>query len=297
VLVEEALHRNHLARRVPLDWMQGLDLHDGSPTDVPADWCLRRGTAGPLFDPTAALSSGVAAGCSFEDAAARAILELVERDAAALWWHGGVNGRPISCEGRAMAEAARLLNHLRAGNRQRAGGLLDISTDLGVPVVAALSFDWDGRGFACGLGAAWTQVSAVRKALLELGQMELALQLAAHKHEADEAMLNEVELRHLARAAQIHADTCGLANPRGVPRAEGDDAHSDLHLDALKELLDKHKMHATLINLSRPDMPIPVVQVICPELQPLPSSRQSKRLRRAIDATGGSVWSQQTPLL
>ena len=71
-----------------------------------------------------------------------------------------------------MSEAARLLRHLRAGSRRRAGWLLDISTDLGVPVVAALSFDGDGSGFACGLGAAWTQVGAVRKALLELGQME-----------------------------------------------------------------------------------------------------------------------------
>ena len=117
-----------------------------------------------------------------------------------------------------MAEAARLLNHLRAGNRQRAGWLLDISTDLGVPVVAALSFDSDGSGFACGLGAGWTQVSAVRKALLELGQMELALQLAAHKQRADQTTLNEVERRHLARAAHVHADTCGLAT-RGASLA------------------------------------------------------------------------------
>ena len=163
-----------------------------------------------------------------------------------------------------MAEAARLLKHLRAGNRRRVGWLLDISTDIGVPVVAALSFDGDGSGFACGLGAAWTQVGAVRKALLELGQMELALQLAAYKQRTDAATLNEVERRHLARAAQIHGDTCGLVQPRGVPRAEGADADSDLRLDALKGILAKHKMRAVLIDHSRADMPVPVAQVICP---------------------------------
>jgi len=296
-LVEEALDRNQLSQKVPLDWMQGVDLHDGRRTDVPADWCLRRPAAGPLFDQTAALSTGVAAGSSVDDAAARAILELIERDAAALWWQGGMNGRPIACEGSAMSEAARLLRHLRAGSRRRAGWLLDISTDLGVPVVAALSFDGDGSGFACGLGAALTQVGAVRKALLELGQMELALQLAMHKQRTVEAALNKVELLQLARATHIHANTCGLVQPRGVPRAEDGSNRSDFGLDALKVLLAKHKLRAILIDHSRADIPVPVAQVICPELQPLPSSRQSNRLRRAIDATGGSPWSQQTPLL
>jgi ribosomal protein S12 methylthiotransferase accessory factor len=295
-LVEEALHRNKLPRNAPLDWVQGKDLHDGSPLCVPADWCLRRSEPGPLLDPTAALSSGVAAGSSFEDAAVRAILELIERDAAALWWDGGVNGRPIACEGSGMAEAARLLTRLRAGSSQRTGWLLDISTDVGVPVVAALSFDNDGSAFACGLGAASTQAGAVRKALLELGQMELGFQVAARKQRTDGATLSEVERRHLARAAQVHAESCRLLQPLGAPRAQHSNA-PNLGLDALKALLAKNKMRAAVIDHTRPSMPIPVVQVICPELQPLPSSRRSGRLRRATQAMAGNEWSNQIPLL
>jgi ribosomal protein S12 methylthiotransferase accessory factor len=296
-LVEEVLHLNKLRRDIPLDWVRGIDLHGGSPTDVPADWCLRRSSPGPLLDPTAALSSGAAAGCSFEDAAARAILELIERDAAALWWNGGMHGRPLACEGSGMAEATRLLKHLRAGSRKRVSWLLDISTDLGVPVVAAISFDDDGSGFACGLGAAATEAGAVRKALLELGQMELALQVAALKQRSDATKLNEIERRHLRRAAQLHADACSLLHPRGVPRADGGNVSSDLGLDALKALLARNKMHAALIDHTRPGMPLPVVQAICPELQPLPSSRQSVRLCRVIESSGGSAWSERTPLL
>jgi ribosomal protein S12 methylthiotransferase accessory factor len=293
-LFEEALHRKQLPRAVSLDWVHGVDLHDGSPTAVPADWCLRRSAPGPLFEPTVALSTGVAAGSSFDDAAARAILELIERDAAALWWCGGVHGRPIACEGAAVAEAVRLLACLRAGSRQRISWLLDITSDLEVPVVATLSCNRNGSGFAFGLGAAATLAGATRKALLELGQTELGLQLAARKQRTDETLLNETDRRHLARAGQVHADTCALLHPRGVPRAEnGDIRHS---FETLKAVLAKHKMHAVVIDHTRPDIAIRVVQVICPELQPMPSSRQSARLAKAI-AASGSAWSLQTPLL
>jgi ribosomal protein S12 methylthiotransferase accessory factor len=295
-LVEEALRRNSVRRGTSIDWVRGVDLHDGSPTDVPADWCLRRGTPGPLLDPTAALSSGVAAGRSFEDAAVRAMLELIERDAAALWWNGGACGRPLACEGDGMAEATRLLQRLRAGSSERVSWVLDISSDLGIPVVVAISVDTEGSGFACGLGAASTQAAAVHRALLELGQMELGLQVAAIKQRSGESKLNEIERRHLTRAARLHAASCTLLHPRGVPRTHGD-VRTDLGFDALKALLARHKMRAVLIDHTRPDMPIPVVQVICPGLQPLPSGRQTARLRKAIETAGGNAWSKEIRLL
>jgi ribosomal protein S12 methylthiotransferase accessory factor len=294
-LIEDALHRKQLAPETPIDWIRAVDLHGGGPVDVPADWCLRRGSAGPLFDPAAALSTGVAAGTSFDDAAGRAILELIERDAAALWWHGAIHGRPMACEGAAMAEGTQVLRRLRDDNAMRASWLLDISSDLGVPVVAALSFDRDGSDMACGLGAARTAATAARKAILELGQMELGLQLTALKRRKDETSLSDGERHQLKRAAEIRADTCALLHPRGIPRAEGPER--DPGLDALRALLAKHRMKAAVIDHTRPGMALSVVQVICPELQPLPSSHQTARLCKVIEATGGNAWSWRTPLL
>jgi ribosomal protein S12 methylthiotransferase accessory factor YcaO len=148
---------------------------------------------------------------------------------------------------------------------------------------------------ACGLGAASTAAAAARKAILELGQMELGLQLTALKQRKDAASLSDGERHQLKRAAEIRADTCALLHPRGIPRPEGPER--DLGLDALRALLAEHGMEAAVIDHTRPDMPLSVVQVICPELQPLPSSRRSARLRKVVNATGGNAWSWQTPLL
>lgn len=103
--------------------------------------------------PGAALSTGCAAGPSFEAAAARALLELVERDAASLWWIGGRRARPVAAAGAANVEAVRLLASLREWSKERTTWLLDITTDIEIPTLAAVSVDADGRGLACGLAA------------------------------------------------------------------------------------------------------------------------------------------------
>src|SRR4029077_15357944 len=106
-----------------------------------------------LAIPGAAMSTGCAAGPSFDAAASRALLELVERDAASLWWIGGHRPRPLAFDDQAMTEGVRLLSSLRQDNRRRASWLLDITSDLAIPCVAAVSVDDDGRGLACGLAA------------------------------------------------------------------------------------------------------------------------------------------------
>lgn len=295
LLVEDALARNQVLPTDPIDWVEGTDLFEHEPTAIPADWCLRRGVGGPLAERVTLLSNGTAAGTSLDKATARAILELIERDAAAHWWHGGVRGRPIAHDGRAMAEAVKMLDGLRSGMEQRLSWVLDITTDLPVPVMAALSFDCDGSGFSCGLGAGWTTVDAARHAIIELGQMELALQLARYKQSTG-AKLNEVEQRHLLRAASVHADRCELVHPRGTPRFPTDGAPSP-DLDGLKRLLAKHKIDLTRIDHSRADMPLAVAQVISAELQPLPFARQSARLRKALAKEGRSSIIDQAPLL
>ena len=109
------------------------------------------------------------------------LCELVERDAAGLWWRGGMRGRPLALDDPAVGEAAALLAGLRRGNGSRRTWLLDITTDLGIPAVAAVSCHADGKGFACGLGARPTLAGAARGAIMELCQCELAHAVVAAK--------------------------------------------------------------------------------------------------------------------
>ena len=102
-----------------LEWIDGYMLepggekHVGSPVLLPADWSLRRSPTRVRLRPPTMLGTGVAAGPDWDWAASRALLELVERDAAGLWWIGGRRGRPVALDDPSLPAIVRLLGTLR----------------------------------------------------------------------------------------------------------------------------------------------------------------------------------------
>lgn len=300
----ETLSRVISAAREPIDlllgpsrppgigWMTARMLGDNSEVLVPADWCLRRAEQGPLRQPGTALSTGVAAGHTFAEAAERALLELIERDAAALWWIGGQRGRPLALDDPAALAAANLLATLRGETSHRATWLLDITTDLGIPCVAALSVNHRGCGLCCGLAARLTHTEAARAATFEMCQLELGLMLAqAKQHASRTDALAPADQGHLARADRIDAGACELLHPAGAPQ------RSETAPRDLAEALACSGIEAALVDLTRPDFAIPVVRAIAPQLQPMPGERITPRLARIIATTGGgSSWTGGIPL-
>jgi ribosomal protein S12 methylthiotransferase accessory factor len=276
------------AAPMPAAWVRARALSTGGDCLVPADWCLRRRRPGPLALPGAALSTGCAAGTSFEAAAARALLELVERDAASLWWIGGRRPRPVAADSAAMAEATRLLAGLRQHSRERATWLLDIAGDLDIPALAAVSVDGDGKGLACGLAARLSAQEAARAAVFEMCQMELALPVVEMKRrQRGDAGLNATDRRHLARATGVGAGSCELLHPLGVPRRDALPDGSVEPLAVLREVFARAGLEAALVDLTRSEIGIPVAWALAPGLQLMPCDLHVDRLQRAIAATGG----------
>jgi ribosomal protein S12 methylthiotransferase accessory factor len=284
------------------DWTAARHLGTATSSLVPSDWVLRRATEGALRDRDAALSSGAAAGASPEAAATRALLELVERDAAALWWVGGQRARPLSAETDGLAEAARLARFLRQGAPGRTSWCLDITSDLGIPVVAAVSVDPTAKGFVCGLAARLTLVDAVRSAMVELCQLEIGLMLAAAKRgQTGDHALGELDRRHLRRADTIDAQSCVLLHPVGMPQRHVDPEplpQSDAQqLECLSAALATAGIESMIVDLTRAEYGIPVVKAVAPQLQALPSSLTTTRLCDAIARTGGgNQFTGGTPL-
>ncbi|MFM9848335.1 MAG: YcaO-like family protein [Hyphomicrobiaceae bacterium] len=305
----ETLARIMPAAREPIDlllgtsrppsngWMTARVLGDNREALVPADWCLRRAEQGPLRQPGTALSTGVAAGRSFESAVTHALLELLERDAAALWWIGGQRGRPLALDDPASLTAASLLATLRTDTAHRAAWLLDITTDLGIPCIAAVSVNGHGFGLCCGLAARLTRSEAARAAIFEMCQIELGLLLAQAKQHAGHTLAPADHI-HLARAERIDADACALLHPIGAPRpADAIPAPADA-LAHVAKALDRGQITAALVDLTRPDFAIPVVRAVAPQLQPMPGAGVTARLAHIMAATGGgSSWTGGTALL
>ena len=168
-----------------------------------------------------------------------------------------------------MAEGVRLLAALRQDCRHRASWLLDITTDFAIPCVAAVSVNADGRGLACGLAARLALKEAVRAAVLEMCQMELAFPIAASKmRQRGEAALNATDRRHLARATEIDANACDLLHPLGPPRGIGPRAtgSSGDALVILRDAFACRGIEAVLVDLGRAEFDIPVVQAVAPRV-------------------------------
>lgn len=275
-----------------LSWLRATRSTDGCEVLLPVDICLRRPPAQRELTPPFPLSVGSAAGPSREAAALHGLLELIERDAAGLWWRGGQLGRSIPPQHEAGIAAENLLRQLRhtAPSRRRSW-LLDITTDIGVPCVAAVSCRADGSGFAFGLAARPKLESAARSAILEMCQLELAdAVVAAKRSERGDDALNAQDRTHLRRA-MINADQCMLLQP-----VAGHVAHLSIHateasviFGLIVQRLEKLGIETFCLDLTRRCFGVPVVRVIAPGLQLEPSEIVTARLRDAIARTGGGA--------
>ena len=150
----------------PLAWTPAWSLTRDAPCFLPLAQCYmgvpeqwsRHGTWN---------SNGCAAGNCPEEAILQGLLEVVERDATAIWWYNELP-RP------AFAEDAVPAGHVQRVQRTLGPDwtfwLLDLTHDLRIPVAAAVGQhrggDW-ALGFGCSLDAAM----ACERALTELVQL------------------------------------------------------------------------------------------------------------------------------
>jgi ribosomal protein S12 methylthiotransferase accessory factor len=273
-------------------WHRTTRLTDGREFLLPADLCLRRPSDRQQVKPPFPLSTGSAAGGSWDAAALHGLLELIERDAGSLWWEGGNRGGSISPEHEAQIEAAMLLAQLRHGVSARRSWLLDITTDIGVPCVVAVSCRADGFGSALGLAARSTLRAAARSAVLEMCQLELAHAIVEAKcRERGEAALNERDRTHRRRATMLNADRCLLLQP-SPERREYLAIEPAGPADALRliaQRLGQLGIESFGMNLTRERFGVPAARVMAPGLQPIPSKLATPRLVDMIARTGGGA--------
>jgi ribosomal protein S12 methylthiotransferase accessory factor len=147
-----------------IGWTWGHDLRSGRPRLVPSDAVACGGSRDRLLEET---SSGVAAHGAWAEAVLAALLELVERDAFMIFWLHRLSPPRIVVGAGACEWIGDALAAIERGGYRPV--LLDITTDLGIPVVLALGARTDGLAPALllGAGAGLDRTRAARKALGE----------------------------------------------------------------------------------------------------------------------------------
>ena len=120
-------------------------------------------------------SNGLAAGRSISSAQERALLELVERDAVAIWWYARARRPELHFDRLSIPWFGAFAAWIR--RTQRKFWLLDLGHDLKIPVAAAISYDEHGSTLSFGFAAGRSRAEAAASALGELVQFDLTKRL------------------------------------------------------------------------------------------------------------------------
>ncbi|WP_371497200.1 TOMM precursor leader peptide-binding protein [Kitasatospora sp. NBC_00374] len=261
-----------LDERTPLDWTPVWSLTGGRQRLLPTAM-LFYGSHQPGDDARYARadSNGCAAGGTLEDAVLRGFLELVERDAVALWWYNRTRQPAVDLSALGdpwIDEVARL--HRGQGRELWA---LDLTADLGVPVVAVLSRRRQGptEDILFGFGAHFAFPEAVRRAVAEVNQLLPAVAPAGPGGPPRYSLQDPAAL-HWWRTATVDRHPYLLPDPeqRAVrpsdrPSPAGTGTRSDV--ETAGELVRRHGMELLVLDQTRADIGLPVVRVIVPGLR------------------------------
>jgi oxazoline/thiazoline synthase len=202
-------------------------------------------------------SNGVAAGNSVDEALLQGLLELVERDSVALWWYPRAHRPSIDLDEIDDPRVRAAVAPLRA--RGRTVWVLDITSDLGIPAMAALTSDADGGRVLNGFGAHTDPVIAVVRALTEVAQSEAGMS------EMKSDAMPEVEGEWLA---SVTTATDPWLAPHGfAPLTLGRSLDLDDSLDAVLAALSRAGLEAWWMDLTRRDIGLPVVRAVVPGLR------------------------------
>jgi oxazoline/thiazoline synthase len=250
-----------------IDWSPAWSLTHGHEVWLPANFCYFGYPAEPEHDFCQADSNGCAAGNTLEEAIQQGFLELVERDACALWWYNRLIRPGIDLSSFDDPFFSATLAACNGGGLELAA--LDVTSDLGIPAVMAVSWRRrDGRRIHIGLGCHLEPRLAVSRALAELGQ-SVAFDLGSG---ADEPAVgvDESYMRWLEEATIDSQPHLRPAQGRQRTAADFIDRSTcDVRDDVLAsiETLREKGLEMIVLNHTRPDIGFPVARVVVPGLR------------------------------
>ena len=215
-------------------------------------------------------SNGCAAGNTLEEAILQGFLELVERDAFAIWWYNRLRHPPLDLASFRNDYLASAPGHYRKHHRDL--WVLDVTADLGIPVFVAVSrrHDSEVEDIIFGAGAHLDPQIAATRAVSEMNQMLLAVP-APDRSKSGYGWDDPTCLRWW-QTARV-ADHPYLAPATGaVPRRQADyplAATADVReaIEHCRGLVEAKGMEFLVLDQTRPDIAVPVARVIVPGMR------------------------------
>jgi oxazoline/thiazoline synthase len=256
--------------QVEIDWTPVWSLSQQAVRYLPSSYCWFNypQPADQAF--CYACSNGNAAGNTVTEAILQGFLELVERDGVALWWYNRVRRPAIDLSSFNEPYLGQLEAYLRDHHRDL--GALDLTSDLGIPTVVAVSRRTDGpvEQIMFGLGAHLDARIALLRAVTELNQM-LGPLLTVPADDPSASHLSDPQTLQWLRNATL-ANQPYLVPLDGSPRRAADFApcrNDDLKDDVLfcQSLAERLGSELLVLDQTRSEIGLPVVKVIVPGMR------------------------------
>jgi ribosomal protein S12 methylthiotransferase accessory factor len=239
---------------------------------LPTEYCFYGYTPPQKRPFCVACSNGNAAGNTREEAILQGFLELVERDSVALWWYNRVRRPGVDLDAFDEPYFGKLKAFLE--ERHRELWVLDLTSDLGIPVFGAVSRLTNGaqERIVIGFGAHLEPRIALMRAVTEVNQMLVWLLPAEQQEKEIPDNLEDPELRRWLENATIATDPYLVPSESGSLRTAQayakqwtDDLRDDLLL--CKGIVERQGLEMLVLDQTRPDIGLPVVKVIVPGLR------------------------------
>jgi oxazoline/thiazoline synthase len=249
-----------LDRSAEIEWSPVWSLRDKRFKYLPTTilYFFYRGPAAFLAD-----SNGCAAGNTREEAIVQGFLELVERDAYAIWWYNKLKRPEVDLSQFDDSYVRDLRSQLAETGRRL--WVLDVTTDLGVPTFVAITH-WMQNGrenIEFGSGAHFDPRIAVLRALTELNQFMSIGFLGGGTGE--KSSLDGVNpLRIEDHPYLLPGDNRGIQ-----PASDSKFDHSDTREQVMTcvRVAKRAGLDFLVLDQTRPDIEVPVVRVIVPGMR------------------------------
>lgn len=236
-----------------IDWTPAWSLSTDMQRLVPLSYCFTESPDTEAARFCVHNPNGSAAGASFEEAVLQGLLELVERDAVAIWWYNRIERPGVRLDSFREPYFDTLQREYAAMGWQL--WALDITHDLHIPTFVALARQPESGRFSIGFGCHLDPRIALQRALTEVNQLlDVA---AAAPPPWDSAKL--ADDRFLFPCADLCETDAGT-----WPRLGGVDLKADVEHCIAR--FASFGMETLVVNKTRPDIGLPVVQTIVPGL-------------------------------
>ncbi len=278
----------------PIHWVRGFWLDDRSPVWVPALPSFFNFQVGPLEYFCQVSSNGLAAGASVEDAALRALFELIERDAMMLTWMCRLPVRKIAIDGSLDTGAREVVRLL--GEHGIEVELVLLDAGIGIPTVVCLGFG-DGAitpAVSTALACHPDPRVAARKAILEQAHVQpylcRILREAKIPASPDEVLtLDDHALYYVPAERRTPVD---FLRGEGDPVPLGDLPVGELSIDACVQQLSTAGLRTAIVDVTSPDVlhsPFRVARALGTDMQPIHFGERFRRLGnpRLTELLGG----------